>query len=266
MSETKTDSARTVGDVAKLTGVSVRTLHHYDEIGLVVPSRRTSVGYRLYADDDVERLLQALTYRELGFPLEQISTLLDDPSADALTHLQQQHDLLRQRIGHLQHMVVAVEKMMNSKKSGINLTSDEQAEIFGTDWPGEEYAAEAHERWGQTDAWKQSRERSSTRTKADWQRIKNDGDALLTRMADAFRSGVRPGSPEAGEIAEAHRQSINEHYDCSHAMQWCLAQMYVSDERFTRYYDDRAPGLAQWLLDVVAADARAHGVTEPNWS
>lgn len=265
MSETKIGIARTVGDVTKLTGVSVRALHHYDEIGLVVPSRRSSAGYRLYADADVERLLQVLTYRELGFPLEQIATLLDDPSADALTHLQHQHELLERRIGHLQHMVVAVERMMNSKKSGMNLTTEEQAEIFGTDWPGDEYAAEAHERWGETEAWKQSQERSAKRTKQDWQQLKSDGDALLTRMAAAFAGGVQPGSPEADEIAEAHRQSINEHYDCTHAMQWCLAQMYVADERFTRYYDDASPGLAQWVHDVVAANARANGVTEAAW-
>ncbi len=256
MSETKT--ARTVGDVAKLIGVSIRTLHHYDDIGLVVPSARSSAGYRLYAEPDVERLLQVLTYRELGFPLEQISTLLDDPSANALTHLHRQHQLLTQRIGHLHHMVDAVEKMMNSKKSGMNLTSEEQAEIFGTNWPGDEYAAEAQERWGNTDAWKQSQERSTKFTKADWQRIKDDGDALVARMATAFRAGVEAGSTEANAIAEAHRDGINVHYDCDYAMQVNLAQMYLADPRFTAYYDDNAPGLAQWLHDAIVANAEAN--------
>ncbi|GAB20149.1 putative MerR family transcriptional regulator [Gordonia effusa NBRC 100432] len=263
VSETK---ARTVGDVAKLTGVSVRALHHYDEIGLVAPSGRSASGYRLYADADVERLLQVLTYRELGFPLEQISTLLDDPSADAMTHLRRQHELLQQRIGHLQHMVGAVEKMMNSKKIGVNLTTEEQAEIFGDNWPGDEYAAEAEQRWGDTDAWKQSQQRSANYTKQDWQRLKDESDALLARMANAFRSGVEPGTDEANAIAQAHRASIDAHYDCSYEMQWCLAQMYLADERFTRYYDDQAPGLAQWVHDVVVANARSHGATEAKWS
>lgn len=265
MSETRTDTARTVGDVAKLTGASVRTLHHYDHLGLVSPSRRSSAGYRLYTDRDVERLLQVLAYRELGFPLEQISTLLDDPAADALTHLQRQRDALQQRIGHLQHMVVAVERMMNSKKSGLNLTVEEQAEIFGTDWRGEEYAAEAQQRWGDTDAWKQSQERSATYSKDDWKRIKADGDALLARMVEALSAGVQPGTDEANAIAESHRDGIAVHYDCTYAMQIALAQMYLADERFTRYYDDQAVGLAQWVHDVVVANAAGHGVTEAAW-
>lgn len=249
---------RTVGAIARMTGVSVRTLHHYDEIGLVVPSGRTSAGYRVYDDADVERLHQVLTYRELGFPLEQIATLLDDPAADAMAHLEQQRKLLSERIDRLHRMVAAVEEMMNSKRSGIQLTAEEQTEIFGDNWMGDQYAEEAEQRWGDTDAWKQSKQRESSFTKDDWKQIKADGDAVNAAFADALARGVTPGSDEANALAERHRAGIEQFYDCDHAMQVCLAQMYVADERFTKYYEDVAPGLAQYVHDVIVANAEQH--------
>lgn len=251
--------SRTVGQTARLTGVSVRTLHHYDELGLVVPSMRSAAGYRLYADADVERLHQVLTYRELGFALEQIATLLDDPDADAMAHLRAQRQLLTDRIDRLHRMVAAVEDMMNAKNNGIALTAAEQAEIFGDDWLGEEYDAEAQQRWGDTDAWAQSRTRTAKMTKDDWIQVKTDTDALESDVAEAMSRGVAPGSPEGDALAERHRDSINRFYDCDHAMQVCLAQMYVADPRFTEHYESVAPGLTRYLHDVIVANAEHHG-------
>ncbi|WP_461166451.1 MerR family transcriptional regulator [Tsukamurella serpentis] len=245
----------TVGVIARLTGVSVRTLHHYDEIGLVPPSARTSAGYRAYSDADVERLHRVLTYRELGFPLEQIATLLDDPAADAMAHLQAQHKLLCERIERLHRMVAAVEDMMESKKQGIQLTAQEQTEIFGDDWMGDQYAEEAEQRWGDTPAWKQSAERTAAFSKDDWKRIKADGDAVNEALAGGLRAGIEPGTDAANRLAERHRGGIEVFYDCDHAMQVCLAQMYLADERFTKYYEDIAPGLAQYVHDVIVANA-----------
>jgi DNA-binding transcriptional MerR regulator len=245
----------TVGAIARLTGVSVRTLHHYDDIGLVPPSGRTGAGYRAYSDADVERLHQVLTYRELGFPLEQIATLLDDPSVDAMAHLQEQRKLLSDRIDRLHRMVAAVEDMMNSKRDGVQLTAEEQTEIFGDNWMGEEYAAEAQERWGDTDAWKQSMERQKSFSKDDWREVKAQGDEVNVAFAAALARGVEPGSAEANELAELHRAGIERFYDCDHALQACIAEMYVADERFTKYYEDIAPGLARFVRDVVVANA-----------
>lgn len=101
--------SRTVGEVSRIVGVSVRALHHYDEIGLVVPSGRTPAGYRSYSGADVERLHRVLLYRELGFTLEEIATLLDDPDVDALAHLRRQRELLDDRINRLHQMVAADE-------------------------------------------------------------------------------------------------------------------------------------------------------------
>jgi MerR family transcriptional regulator, thiopeptide resistance regulator len=246
-------NAKTVGAVAALTAVSVRTLHHYDHIGLVVPSVRTPAGYRGYTDADIERLHVVLVYRSVGLPLNDIRTLLDDGDADVLEHLNRQHRLLLEQSDRLQHTIKAVEELMSAHRSGIQLTAEEQVEIFGTTAFSEEYAEEASERWGDTDAWKQSRERVSTFTKQDWIDIKADNDALLEALAQAKRTGVEPGSEQANDLAARHRASIERYYDCGAEMHVGLAQMYLADERFQSYYDDVEPGLAQFVHDIVVA-------------
>lgn len=242
-----------VGAVAELTGVSVRTLHHYDHIGLVVPGVRTSAGYRGYTDADIERLHLALVYRSAGLTLDEIRSVLDSPDVDVPAVLAHQHELLLARAEKLNNTIKAVERLMDAHRRGIQLTAAEQAEIFGTNVFDDEYAAEAEERWGDTAAWEQSRQRVSGYTKQDWIAIKAEGDALLADLAQAKRDGVAPGSVRAAELRERHRRSIERFYDCDHEMQLCLAQMYVADDRFTRYYDDVEPGLAQYLHDIVAA-------------
>lgn len=248
---------RTVGNVAALTGLSVRTLHHYDHIGLVVPGVRTPAGYRGYTDADVERLHLVLVYRAAGLPLDEIRVLLDDPEVDGLTRLQRQHALLLQRAEGLQHSIKAVEELMDAHRSGIQLTAEEQVEIFGTTAFGEEYAVEAEQRWGDTDEWKQSRQRAAQLTKQDWIDLKAEGDALLGDLAAAKRAGVRPGTPAADALAGRHRASIERFYDCGGEMHRGLVEMYLADPRFTAYYDDVEPGLAQFVHDVVIASIMA---------
>ncbi len=194
-----------------------------------------------------------LVYRSVGLQLEDIRALLDDGGADVLEHLQRQHRLLLDQADRLQHTIKAVEELMSAHRSGIQLTAEEQIEIFGTTAFSEEYAAEAEERWGQTDAWKQSQQRVSAFTKQDWVDIQAENDALLQALAAAKRDSVEPGSVAANELAARHRSSIDRYYDCDDEMHRCLAQMYLADERFTRYYDDVEPGLAQFLHDIVVA-------------
>jgi len=245
--------ANTVGAVAAVTGVSVRTLHHYDHIGLVVPSVRTPAGYRGYTDADIERLHLVLAYRSVGMPLDEIRALLDEPSADVLGHLRRQHGLLLEQAERLQRTIKAVEELMNARRKGVQLTAEEQVEIFGTSAFGEEYAAEAGERWGETDAWKQSLQRVSQFSRQDWIAIKAEGEALLEALAQAKRGGVKPGSAEANELAARHRSSIERSYDCDDEIHRNLVGTYLADERFTRYYDDVEPGLAQFVHDIVVA-------------
>lgn len=249
-----------VGRVARLAGVTVRTLHHYEHIGLLVPARRSSTGYRWYSDADLERLTRIRYYRELGFTLTDIAVLLGGsadttPSAVALAgHLDRQHALLTERLTRIQSMLAALEKERQAMDMGTPLTPEEKLEIFGADYdPG--WEAEAEQRWGGTAAWQESRRRSSRYSKADWQRFKDQGDAWNQTAVTAFRAGTAPGSAEAGVLAERHRDMIAQHYDCSYAMHRQLADMYLADPRFTKNYDDLAPGLAQWVHDVIHANA-----------
>lgn len=140
-----------VGQVANLAGVTIRTMHHYDEIGLLSPSGRSVAGYRIYEAPDLERLQQILFYRELGFTLEEISTIVDDPRTDALEHLRRQRGLLTERIKRLSAMVDAIDCEMEARTMNIPLTPEERLEVFGKFRP-EDYAEEAEQRWGGTQA------------------------------------------------------------------------------------------------------------------
>jgi len=244
-----------VGEVATLAGVTVRTLHHYDRIGLLSPSGRTAAGYRQYAPADLDRLHQVLLYRELGFPLEEVASLLDDPAADPAAHLRRQHALLRERLERTQAMVAAVEKEMEAQQMGISLTPEERFELFG-DGFSDEYQAEAEERWGDTAAWAQSQRRTAAYSKEDWVQIKEETEDLQNRFAEAMQSGAAADSDRAMDVAEAHRQHITRwFYDCPPAMHAGLGRMYVEDERFTATYERTAPGLAQYVSTAVQANA-----------
>src|SRR3954453_12674350 len=189
----------TVGELARLAGVTVRTLHHYDRIGLVRPSDRTAAGYRSYDVRDLDRLQQVLVYRELGFPLEEVATLLDDPDADPAAHLRRQHRLLRDRLDRTQAMVEAVEKEMEAQQMGISLTPEERFELFGEGF-SEDYEREAEERWGDTEAWAQSQRRTAAYGKEDWVRIKEEGEAIERRFAEALQGGVPADSEQAMDL------------------------------------------------------------------
>jgi DNA-binding transcriptional MerR regulator len=247
-----------VGEVARLAGVTVRTLHHYDEIGLLSASGRSDAGYRRYADGDLDRLQQILFYRELGFGLDEIRSVLQDDGTNRLGHLRRQHAMLRDRIARLERMRAAVEKAMEADTMGINLTPEERLEVFG-DFDPNEHAAEVEERWGQTDAYRESARRASRYTKADWQRIKAEGQRAIEQVVAAMRSGKPADSPEAMAGAEGHRRQIHDNfYDCSYEMHVGLAEMYLADPRFTATYEKIAPGLAQYLHDAIVANAAAH--------
>ncbi|MGW0907500.1 MerR family transcriptional regulator [Streptomyces sp. NPDC002853] len=244
-----------VGQVAGFAGVTVRTLHHYDEIGLLAPGERSHAGHRRYDDGDLDRLQQILFYRELGFPLDEVAALLDDPDTDPRAHLRRQHELLTARITRLQEMAAAVENAMEAKKMGINLTPEEKFEVFGDHDP-EQYAEEVERRWGDTDGYKESQRRAASYTKEDWQRINDTFDAVHARMADALARGLPADSREAMDVAEEHRGSICRfHYDCSHEIHTCLGEMYVTDERFTATYEAIRPGLAVYMRDAISANA-----------
>lgn len=244
-----------VGKVSDLAGVTIRTLHHYDEIGLLSPGGRSAAGYRIYEEPDLERLQQILFYRELGFALEEIATIVDDPRTDAVGHLRRQRGLLTERIERLQKMVAAIDYEMEAREMDIKLTPEERFEVFG-DFVPEEHAEEAEQRWGGTDAYRQSQRRVSNYTQEDWLKIKAEHDEVVANLAALFGSGAAPDSEEAMAAAEAHRRHISRwYYECSHEIHRGLGEMYVGDERFRANYEVLAPGLSEFIRDAARANA-----------
>jgi DNA-binding transcriptional MerR regulator len=246
----------TVGRLAELAGVTVRTLHHYDEVGLVRPSRRSAAGYRVYTAADVERLRQVLIYRRLGFGLREVAEMVLDPSADTVAHLRRQRELLIAQRERTDALVAAIDKELEARAMGINLTPQEQLEVFGTSKPGGEWADEAQERRGSTDAYKDSSRRASAYSKHDWKRIKAEADGCVAAFADALRAGQPASGPGSMDLAEQHRQHVcRNFYDCSYEMHRGLADMYLADPRFSSTYEAVEPGLAQYVHDAIGANA-----------
>jgi MerR family transcriptional regulator, thiopeptide resistance regulator len=250
----------TVGEVARLARVSVRTLHHYDEIGLLTPHGRSESGYRLYSPTDLQRLQRILVYRELDFSLEEIARILADPAAELADHLRRQHRLLRERQTRTTALLRAIEREMEAHAMGMSLTPEEQFELFGTD-KMDEYAKEAEQRWGSTEAFKESQRRTAAYGKDDWVEIKRQADENIEGFAAAMRAGEPPTSATAMDLAEAHRAHIGRwFYDCGYELHGCLARMYVSDERYMKSYDEIQPGFSRYVHDAILANvARAAG-------
>jgi MerR family transcriptional regulator, thiopeptide resistance regulator len=251
---------RSVGEVARLAGVTVRTLHHYDEIGLLRPSGRSGAGYREYDDADLTRLQRIRAFRELGLSLPAIAEVLDDATADPIEHLRSQHALVVDRIATLREQLAAIEKTLEAHQMGIQLDPEEMFEVFSAADPTQ-HDEEAQRRWGETDAYTQSRRRVSSYTRDDWLRIKAETEEVERRLQQAMEAGSPPAGEQAMALAEEHRATISRwYYECDHAMHRGLAQMYLDDPRFTAHYDDRAPGLAAFVAAAIVANAdRAEG-------
>lgn len=241
----------TVGEVADLAKISVRTLHHYDEIGLLKPGARTDAGYRLYTDRDLERLQQALFFRELGFDLSDIRDMLSGPGFDRGEALRMQRDLLARKRARLDSMIDAVELSILAAEGGVTLDKEDMFEVFG-DFDPAEYAGEAEQRWGGTDAYKESMRRTARYTKEDWKRIGEQSAAIYSDLADLMRADVPADDPRTQVAIERQWKSIDENfYPCSMEIYGGLGEMYVTDQRFTKNIDKAGAGLALYLRDGI---------------
>jgi len=245
-----------IGEVARLAHVSVRTLHHYDAMGLLSPASRSEAGYRRYSAEDLGRLQQVLLYRELGLPLKEIARVMGDPSFDSRQALVCQRDQLVDRADRLLTMVELIDRTLATEREGSTMDDDELFEVFG-DFDPREHEDEARERWGDTDAYKESARRTARYGKDEWRTIKEEGDRITAGMAALMLQGAPPDDPRAVDLAEAHRAMISRwFYPCSPQMHAGLAQMYVADPRFRANYDDVAPGLAQYAHDAIVASVK----------
>ena len=246
---------RTVGEVARLSGQTVRTLHHYDHIGLLVPAERTPAGHRSYADGDLERLRRILTYRELGFGLEEIAAIIDDPGSDTRAHLLRQHRLVTERIERLRTLAHGLERLLEADTMQLNLTPEERLELFG-DFDVDAHAAEAEQRWGACDFYPKAQRDVKNYTKEDWKRNQAEAAEIYRALAAAMAEGAPADGERATDLAERHRDHITRwFYDCTTQAHRGLGALYVDDERFTATVDSDGSGLSAYLRDAFAANA-----------
>lgn len=250
-----------IGEVAELAKVSIRLLRHYDEIGLLVPSGRSEGGYRLYSRADLQRLQQILFYRVLEFPLDEIRKLMTAPAFDRHAALLQQRELVGKRAQQLTELLALIDRTLADidPKTGQEkqtMSTKEMFEVFPD--MKQEYLDEAEARWGNSEAWKQSAERSRKYGKQDWERMKQEAAELNARLEALFSAGQRPDTPEAIAAVDAARQLIQRwHYDCSKDFHVRLTAMTSCDERFVKNIDRNCPGLAAWIHEAAKANLAA---------
>ena len=222
---------KTVKEVSRLTGVSVRTLHHYDAIGLLKPSRVTEAGYRLYDDRALGRLQTILLFRELEFPLKEIKKMLDAADFDPMAALDDQIHLLQLRRAHLDQLIAHAQTIKETGVMHMNFNAYDTKKL-------DDYAREAKARWGHTDAWKESQARGKTREQEC-----SDADGLMDifRRLGQYRDGS-PAVPEAQAlIAELQRYISDHYYNCTNQILFGLGQMYAAGDEMNENID-RAGG------------------------
>jgi MerR family transcriptional regulator, thiopeptide resistance regulator len=249
----------TVGEVARIAHVSIRSLRHYDELGLLKPSRRSDAGYRLYTSEDLERLQEVLFFKELGFGLRKIHVLMADPAHDRREALIAQRRELVARALRLEAMAVLIDDTLTALEEGIAMKDEELFGVFGTFDPSE-HAEEARERWGGTAAYQESARRTKRYTKDDWRRYKTESDALHADIAALMDLGVPPDDPRVMDAAERHRLQIDRwFYPCDHATHAGLGRMYVADARFAATYEAIRPGMARYFSAAIVANVERAG-------
>lgn len=249
-----TETEMTVGQVAELFGVTVRTLHHYDEIGLLVPSARSHAGYRLYTSADLKRMQQVVVYRRLGFSLEEVGELLDG-DAPAAEHLRRQRDVVMSRMAELTELVSAIDHALEAEMNDRTMTDADRRALFGDGF--EDLQTEAEQRWGDSEPWRQSAARTKRYGKDDWTRLRAEQEAIFARQVATWRSGVQPSSQEAMDAVEEHRVFIDRwFYDCPREFHANLGDLYVADPRYvTSMAGEDSEGYGEWLRDAIRANA-----------
>ena len=246
----------TVGTLARLSGVTVRTLHHYDEIGLLRASERSDAGYRLYSETDVDRLRAILSYRELGLALDEIARAVDAPTnrVDVLRDARKRVD---EHIIRLSAIAESLDRAIESEQKGIMMSAEDKLSVFGEFDPSE-YEDEAEERWGGTEAFAQASARTAGYTEDDWTTIMSEAESIYRQFAELDASGVAPESPDAAAAVEEHREHISRwFYDCTPEIHIGLGHMYVDDERFRENIDRHREGLAAYLSRAISAAYRS---------
>lgn len=201
-----------------------------------------------------------LFFRELGFPLEEIARIVGDPEFDVVRALRMQRQLLTEKAVRVRALIDAVDAALAAKEKGMQMNKEEMFEVFG-DFDPSKYEAEVEQRWGDTEAYRESKRRAAKYGKREWSEIKAESERVTAALAALLELGERPDSEAAMDLAEAARMQIDRwFYPCSWQFHRGLGEMYVADGRFTETYDRVRPGLAQFVRDAIVANAARHGV------
>lgn len=240
----------TIHQLAKLAGVSVRTLHHYDQIGLLQPSRSKSNGYRQYEEAELLKLQQILFYRELEFPLEEIKAILKNPRFNMQTALLEHRQLIQMKRKRLDGLLKTIDATLKKLDKQTNMKDEELYEGFDSEQM-KKYALEAKERWGNTEAYKQSQERTKQWTKEDYKRVKEDGEQFMQHLVTKMSEG--PTSPVVQELIDQHYNSLRTFYEPNLEMYRGLANMYIDDPRFAAYFQKFHPELPEFMKQAMLA-------------
>ena len=235
-----------VSEVAKLTGVTVRTLHYYDEIGLLKPSKVTEAGYRLYSNADLEILQQILFFRELDFSLSDIREIMLNPTYSRETALQNHRELLLQKRKHIDGLISLVDKTLK----GDNDMSFKQFDTTEIKNARKEYAAEAKQRWGESGAYIEYEEKVSAYDDPQWKLLNGEGSYILREFGE--NRHLDPASKEAQALVKKWQEFITANfYNCTKAILSCLGEMYIGDDRFTQNIDRYGQGTALFVATAI---------------
>jgi DNA-binding transcriptional MerR regulator len=243
----------TIQKLASLAGVSTRTLRYYDEIGILKPARINSSGYRIYGQEEVNRLQQILFYRELGVGLDSIKEIVTAPTFDGATALREHREKLLEKREQLDLLITNVDKTIALTEGRITMSNKEKFEGFKKKMVEDnekKYGKEIRDKYG-----KESVEASNAKvmnmTEEQYQEVTALAEQIHTTLAEAFKTGD-PAGELAQEAADLHKQWLTYYWkDYSKEAHAGLAQMYVDDERFTAYYDKEQPGTAVFLRDAI---------------
>lgn len=242
-----------VKEVADLVGVSVRTLHHYDQIGLLKPGSASPAGYRLYTDQDLEKLQQVLFFKELGFSLQETKVIIDNPGFDRKQAMIGQKKLLIAKKNRLERIITSLEQTITSLEGGMRMNGKEMFKAFDmTDIEEHKakYAAETKEKYGNTTAYHESMAKTSKYTKEDWARITANAGEIHQKVFTNMPKGA--ADPEVQKaIAELRQHITDNFYNCTPEIFRGLGDLYVNDERFTANIDKTKPGLAKFLREAM---------------
>ncbi len=235
-----------ISEVAKLTGVTVRTLHYYDEIGLLKPSKVTESGYRLYSNADLERLQQILFFRELDFPLRDIREILLDPAYDKEIALQRHRKMLLEKRKHIDCLISLVDKTLigDCDMSFKQFDTTEIRKIKN------EYTTEAKQRWGNTAAFAEYEKKTSSYDDPQWKLLNGEGSDILQEFGK--NRHLDPASREAQALVKKWQDYITANfYNCTNVILSCLGQMYIGDDRFTQNIDRYGQGTALFMATAI---------------